>query len=663
MPPVVAFDADVIGRRRTGDETVATGLLRALAERDDLPFTVLAYVRDPARVPDEITASGRIRPVTVAVSSNYRRVAVSLPARLATDRPALYHGNYVLPPGLPCPGVVTVHDSSYRFAPELMPRADAIAFRRFVPWSVRRAVRVVAVSDHAREDLLRSFPDLDPDRVAVVRNGVAADFTPDPDADAHAAERFGFDPGYILFLGALQPRKNLERLLEAYAILRERRPQTPALVLAGAAKGDTTALDERVDRLGLTGAVERIGYVDDVDGLRALYGAASVFAFPSLYEGFGLPIVEAMACGTPVLASDATALPETAGGAALLVDPHAPAAIADGLARLLDDADLRARLVAAGRERAATLTWQSAAERLVGVWQDALVAAPPTRRVVRPVAADRPAATVVAALTSTGQADDLPASIAALRAQELDDRLAIVVVANRPGDGTAELVRAAYPDCVLVEQPDTRSYAENQAVAFAATAGDYLAVVNPDAVAAPGCLTTLIDFMERHPRCGLVVPTLRNPDGSYQRSARRFPEPVGTALRRTPLRTLFAPERHAAEHYLDEPTAARPIDWALGAFLLIRRSAWDDVGGFDEAFRPLYVEEIDLQWRLWQAGWEVWQEPAAEVDHAHQAVTDGAFLHPRTLWHLRNMARFVRRHPTVLAGATPGLAPGTADRD
>ncbi|MGA0122026.1 MAG: hypothetical protein ACO3KD_03335, partial [Gaiellales bacterium] len=138
MPGCIAFDADVIGRRRTGDESVATGLLSALARRDDVPFTILAYVRDPAQVPEAITASGVVRPVTVAVGSNYRRVAVSLPARLRADRPLLYHGNYVLPPGLGCPGVVTVHDCSYHYAPELMPVADRVAFGRFVPWSVRR---------------------------------------------------------------------------------------------------------------------------------------------------------------------------------------------------------------------------------------------------------------------------------------------------------------------------------------------------------------------------------------------------------------------------------------------------------------------------------------------------------------------------------------------
>ena len=654
MPDVIAFDADVIGRNRTGDETVAVGLLSAVARRDDLPFTVLAYVRDPDAVPEAITASGAVRAVAVD-AGNYRRVAVSLPTRLRADRPALYHGNYILPPGLTCPGVVTVHDSSYRFAPELMPRADALMFGRFVPWSIRRAARVVTVSEHGREDVLRSAPGLDPSRVVVVPNGVSPAFAPDPTAADRVRAAYGLDPGYVLFIGALQPRKNLLCLLDAYAALDD----APPLVLAGDAKHDEAALDERIAALGLGGRVRRIGYVRGEPALRDLYAAAGVFAFPSLYEGFGLPVAEAMACGTPVLTSDATALPEVAGGAAVLVDPRSSGSIADGLARLLGDEALRARCREAGLARAAELTWDAAAERLVGVWSDVLRERPQPRRAVRPVAAGR-SASVVAAITSTGQADDVPAAIEGLRGQGLGDDLTVVVVANRPGDGTVELVRADFPDCVLIEQPDTRSYAENQAVAFAAAPGDYLAIVNPDAVAQPGCLAALVAFMEAHPRCGVVAPVLRNLDGSYQEAARRFPEPVGSAIRRTPLRRVLPPEQHAAGHYLGEPEVARPVDWSLGAFLLIRRAAWDDVGGFDEAFAPLYVEEIELQWRMWQRGWEVWQEPAAQVVHAHQAASDGPFLNHRTVWHLRNVGRFIRRHPTVLGGRAPALAPSRA---
>ena len=661
MPPIVAFEADVIGRQRTGDETVATGLLTAIAARTDLDIQVIAYVRDVRNVPEAITASGVVRPVAVDVASNYRRVAVSLPTRLRADQPALYHGNYVLPPGLPCPGVVTVHDSSYRFAAELMPKADALAFGRIVPWSMRRAARVVTVSEHARLDVLRSQPALDPAQVIAIPNGVSAVYAPDPTAVDRVRAAHGLEPGYILFIGALQPRKNLVRLLEAYARVRDARSAMPPLVLVGNTKQDHDELTERIAMLGLGDVVHRVGYVQGEAALRDLYVAAGVFAFPSLYEGFGLPIVEAMACGTPVLAAATTALPEVADGAAVLVDPLSVSAIAGGLATLLDDDDVRERCRISGLARAADLTWTAAADRLVSVWLDVLAESPQHRRAVRPVAAGV-AVSVVAALTSTGQADDLPDAIAGLRQQGMGDALTVVVVANRPGDGTAELVRAEYPECVLVEQSDTRSYAENQAVAFAAAPGDYLAIVNPDAIAQLECLPRLVRFMEEHPRCGLVAPTLRNLDGSYQEAARNFPEPIGSIIRRTPLRKVLPPSRFAHDHYLGEPDEPRLIDWSLGAFLLIRRDAWDDVGGFDEAFAPLYVEEIELQWRLWQRGWEIWQEPAAEVVHAHQAASDGTFFDKRTVWHLRNVGRFIRRHPTVLAGQSPGLAPSNTPR-
>ena len=661
MPPIIAFDADVIGRQRTGDETVATGLLTAIAARTDLDFQVLAYVRDATKVPEAITASGVVCPVAVDIGSNYRRVAVSLPARLRADRPALYHGNYVLPPGLPCPGVVTVHDSSYRFAAELMPKVDAFAFGRIVPWSMRRAARVITVSEHGRLDVLKSQPGLDPAKVIAIPNGVSAAYTPDPTAADRVRATYGLEPGYVLFIGALQPRKNLLRLLEAYARVRDARSTMPPLVLVGNTKQDHDELAGRIAGLGLNDAVHQVGYVEGEAALRDLYVAAGVFAFPSLYEGFGLPIAEAMACGTPVLTADATALPEVAGGAAVLVDPLSVSAIATGLTTLLDDEGVRERCRTAGLVRAAELTWTAAADRLVSVWQDILVESPVRQRTVRSVAAGTPAS-VVAALTSTGQTDDLPDAITGLRQQGMADALTIVVVANRPGDGTAELVRADYPDCILVEQPATRSYAENQAVAFAAAPGDYLAIVNPDAIAQLECLPRLVRFMEEHPRCGLVAPTLRNLDGSYQEAARNFPEPIGSIIRRTPLRRVLPPSRFAGDHYLGEPDSARQIDWSLGAFLLIRREAWDDVGGFDEAFAPLYVEEIELQWRLWQRGWEIWQEPAAEVVHAHQAASDGAFFDKRTVWHLRNVGRFIRRHPTVLAGQSPGLAPSNTPR-
>ena len=365
MPPVIAFDADVLGRRRTGDETVTRELLRALGGLD-LPFQVLAYVRDPNDVPPEATASGAVVPVRVGVGSNYARGGVALPARLATDRPALYHGLYLLPPLLPCPGVVTVADASYLRTGAYMPRIDRAAFSRFVPWSARRAARVVTPSEHARRDLLELVPGLDPSRVVAVPWGVSPDdFHPVPDAAARVARRFGLDRPYVLFLGALQPRKNLTRLLEAWAIRRARSPAADEiLVLAGAPRSPGDALDDVVERLDLAPSVRRLGYVEGTDALRDLLAGARALAFPSLYEGFGLPVVEAMQAGTAVLTSTTSCMPEVVGDAALMVEPTSTQALAEALRALDGDDALRARLEAAGPPRAALFSPERYAARL-----------------------------------------------------------------------------------------------------------------------------------------------------------------------------------------------------------------------------------------------------------------------------------------------------------
>jgi GT2 family glycosyltransferase len=269
--------------------------------------------------------------------------------------------------------------------------------------------------------------------------------------------------------------------------------------------------------------------------------------------------------------------------------------------------------------------------------------------------ADGTEALVTASVVSTGEAERLRPCIEALRAQGLHEALRIVVVCNRPGDGSAELVRAAFPDVVVVEQPEQRGFAENHNIGLAAAPSRFGLVLNPDVLVEPGAVAALVALMDEHPRCGVVVPLLIYPDGEPQPSARRFPEPVGTAVRRTPLRRLI--DRSAVgDHYLQPPSHPRAIDWALGACLLVRREAWDELGGFDEGFTRLYVEDIDLQWRAWQAGWEVWQTPAARARHEHQAATDERFLTRRTLWHVEGMGRFARKHPTMLAGIVPALA-------
>ena len=247
---------------------------------------------------------------------------------------------------------------------------------------------------------------------------------------------------------------------------------------------------------------------------------------------------------------------------------------------------------------------------------------------------------VSAVVVSHGHARELERSLPALRPQ-VDE---VVVVANVPGsvDAVPEGVR-------VLENPQPLSLSANVNLGIAETSGEYVLNVNPDAIAEPDAVATLVAFAEGRPRCGIAGPQLRWPDGTWQPSRRRFPTVRGTLVRRTPIRRFRPPYETQREHYsLDEhPTEPVPAEWMLGAFLLMRRVMLDEIGGWDAGYRH-YCEDIDLCYRAMQAGWERWYVPDAVVTHAYAAVIDQRFLSRHTLWHARGMARFVRKHPERL---------------
>jgi glycosyltransferase involved in cell wall biosynthesis len=249
------------------------------------------------------------------------------------------------------------------------------------------ASRVITVSESSRQDLCR-IGDLDPARVVVVHNGVHPRFRPQRDAGlaARAFEQHGLSPGYILYAGGLNPHKNVEALVQAYASLVDRdlgRP-LPPLVLCGKLDDPdnpyivTSArqLQGLVQRLGLGNRVRFLGYVPPDERLVTLYNAAAMLVFPSLYEGFGLPVAEALACGTPVITANGSSLPEVAGEAALLVNPHRTAQIAAAMAHLLTHDALCARLREAGPLQAAQFRWENTARQTIAVLEAAGMAAP-----------------------------------------------------------------------------------------------------------------------------------------------------------------------------------------------------------------------------------------------------------------------------------------------
>ncbi len=245
-----------------------------------------------------------------------------------------------------------------------------------------------------------------------------------------------------------------------------------------------------------------------------------------------------------------------------------------------------------------------------------------------------------AIVVSHGHARELRESLPAI-APQVDE---LVVVENFPGS-----VDDVPEDARVIRNERVQTFAANLNRGIAATTAPYLCSVNPDAVAEPGAVAALVEFAETHPRCGVAGPRMEWHDGRLQPSRRRFPTVAGTLVRRTPLRLLARPyERQRAHYYLDAPVDEPvEVDWMLGAFLLMRRTMLDEIGGWDAGFRH-YGEDIDVQYRAAKAGWERWYVPAAVVRHEYAAVIDRSFLTRHTLWHLRGVARFVRKHPERL---------------
>jgi len=355
----LAINATEIGRQRGGNESYLLGLLQGLSQVENpSQVTLLMTAKGIAEYPE--IQSSRVRCFSIG---RYRRLYYHFwqqTAVLHQLRPDWYLSTFFLPPVARCRTAVLVHDMSFRTHPAYFPVPVALYMRFLSASAIRKADRVIALSHFTRQEILRYHPGADR-KTSVVYPGVNDGFTIKRDGDDVARlHRLEIEPGYILSLGNIHPRKNLSRLLEAYVLLKKQRGAAPALVWAGVPRWDSDDLLERAQNAG----VVILGHIPQ-DDLPALYRQAIMLAYPSLYEGFGLPPVEAMACGTPVVVSNTTGLPEAVGKAGLLVDPTNVVAIANAMARLLDDADLRESLRAAGLVHAAQFTWERAARGVI----------------------------------------------------------------------------------------------------------------------------------------------------------------------------------------------------------------------------------------------------------------------------------------------------------
>jgi len=364
----IGIDASRITReQRTGTEGYALSLIRTLLELDDRNEYILYFNRppQPGLLPSSPGRSDRVMPCPRLWT--HLRLSLEMAMR---PPDVLFVPAHVLPLVHPPGSVVTVHDLGYLYEPQAHRLLDRLYLDLTTRYHARVAARLLAISYATRDDLVRHYS-VPAERITVTYLAAGKDFRPVEDAEQIGAvkARYGIYGDYFLHVGTLQPRKNLVRLIQAFAQAATVIPKA-CLVLAGGKGWLYEEIFATVRELGLRGKVIFAGYVPERD-LPALYSGALALVFPSLYEGFGLPVLEAMACGTPVVCSNTSSLPEVAGEAALLVNPADTAALAAAMIQVVSNPSLRADLRLRGLKQARRFSWERCARETLAALQEA----------------------------------------------------------------------------------------------------------------------------------------------------------------------------------------------------------------------------------------------------------------------------------------------------
>jgi glycosyltransferase involved in cell wall biosynthesis len=368
----IAIDAHSVGTGLGGNESYATNLIEALAEIDaDNRYTLYVTRREAVERFSNRWPNFVVR--ATLPHTPFVRIPLTLSAELRRNPVDVLHVQFTAPPFAPCPVVVSIHDLSFEHLPQTFKRRSRMQLRMTVRRSARKAAQVVALSEYVRSDIITTYG-ISPEKVNVIPLAAPSYFGPIDDAAElqRVKQIYGIDSDYILTVGSIQPRKNLSRLIAAYSSLHgaQREGKLPQLVLVGKCAWLYDETLRAIKESEVSNSIVLTGYVPEAD-LPALYSGALCFVYPSYFEGFGLPPLEAMKCGAPVIVSNKTSLTEVVGQAGILVNPFDVNEIASALEKVISNSNLRSELRVKGFERARLFDWRETARQTLAVYKKA----------------------------------------------------------------------------------------------------------------------------------------------------------------------------------------------------------------------------------------------------------------------------------------------------
>jgi glycosyltransferase involved in cell wall biosynthesis len=365
----IGIDLHMVNDFMQGSRTYTYNLTQALLEIDPANDYYL-YFKDKPNGLSKAFKQPNVHIRRIVPTQRIIRLPISFPLKLYIDQIDVFHCQYMAPPICPTPYVVTLHDILHETNREYYPKALGLFMRCFYPFCARKAAHVFTVSEYSKKQIIKRYR-VPEERMTITYNAVSDEFHKINDRERIliTCRKYKIHENYILFVGRLEPRKNIIGLIKAYHIIKQRNAASQKLVIAGMKDFMYKQIFNLVEKLKMTKEVIFTGRVDQGD-LPLIYNGADLFVYPSFAEGFGLPPLEAMACGVPVVTSNTTSLPEVVGDAGIMIDPHDTHAIAHAMQSVLNNPELRTTLIRKGLARSRRFSWQKVAEKTLRVYKE-----------------------------------------------------------------------------------------------------------------------------------------------------------------------------------------------------------------------------------------------------------------------------------------------------